>query len=161
MKEVSPPLPVENVQSYPRPPIVEAVPQRIRVFFADTLIVDTIRAHRVLETHHPPTYYIPPEDVACDLMPANGRSFCEWKGFARYFDVRVAGLSSRSAAWCYDDPSPTFSVIRHHMAFYADKVDRCLVGDMAVDAQAGSFYGGWITANLKGVPKGAPGTEHW
>ncbi|MEM8701452.1 MAG: DUF427 domain-containing protein [Pseudomonadota bacterium] len=161
MSTDTPPMAVENVQSYPRPPVVEAVPQRIRVFFADTLIVDTVRAQRVLETHHPPTYYIPPDDVTCELLPAGGRSFCEWKGFARYFDVRVAGLRSRSAAWCYDDPSNTFSAIRHYLAFYADKMDRCLVGDMAVDAQAGSFYGGWITANLKGVPKGAPGTEHW
>lgn len=161
MSEVSPPMPVENVQSYPRPPVVEAVPQRICVFLADTLIVDSTRAYRVLETHHPPTYYIPPDDVTCELLPAAGRSFCEWKGFARYFDVRVGSLTSKRAAWCYDEPSHTFSAIRHHLAFYADKMDRCLVGEMTVDAQAGNFYGGWITANLQGMPKGAPGTEHW
>jgi len=161
MSEISPPLPDENVQSYPRPPLVEAVPQRIRVFLADTLIVDSVQAFRVLETHHPPTYYIPPADVTCDLVPAGGRTFCEWKGFARYFDVRVGGLVRKRAAWCYDDPSQSFSVIRHYLALYADKMDRCLVGDMLVDAQAGNFYGGWITANLKGMPKGAPGTEHW
>lgn len=161
MSSDRPALPVENVQSYPRPPLVEAVPQRIRIIFADTLIVDSVRAHRVLETHHPPTYYIPPEDVACDLVPVSGRSFCEWKGFARYFDVRVRDRVSRKAAWCYDDPTRTFMQIRHHLAFYADKMDSCHIGDLTVDAQAGNFYGGWITANLRGVPKGAPGTEHW
>lgn len=161
MSEAFVPLPIENVQSYPRPPIMQAVPQPIRVFFADTLIVDSVRAFRVLETHHPPTYYIPPDDVACELLPASGRSYCEWKGFARYFDVRVSGRTVKRAAWCYDDPSHRFSEIRHHLAFYADRMDKCFVGDQPVDAQAGSFYGGWITSNLRGMPKGAPGTEHW
>lgn len=161
MSEQTPSLPPENVQSYPRPPIVEPVPQRIRILFAGETIVNTVRAFRVLETHHPPTYYVPREALQCDLVPASGRSYCEWKGVARYFDVRAGDRTSRRAAWCYDDPSPAFSDIRFHLAFYAAKMDSCFVGDLRVDAQAGDFYGGWITANLKGMSKGAPGTEHW
>ncbi|WP_305984106.1 DUF427 domain-containing protein [Roseibium sp. MMSF_3544] len=161
MMEKSPDLPVENVQSYPRPPAVEAVPQRIRIRLGGVLIVDTNNALRVLETHHPPTYYIPREELECDLRPVQGGSFCEWKGVARYFDVSAGRITRRHAAWCYDDPTSAFSSIRHHLAFYATKMDSCHVGDMRVDAQAGDFYGGWITANLSGFPKGAPGTEHW
>ena len=157
----SPALPVENVQSYPRPPIVEPVPQRIRIVFAGQVIVDTLRAFRVLETHHPPTYYIPREDLECDLLPVSGQSYCEWKGIARYFDVRAGDKTSRRAAWCYDDPTRAFAGIRHHLAFYAAKMESCHVGDLRVNAQAGDFYGGWITSNLEGMPKGAPGTEHW
>ena len=81
-------LPTENVQTYPRPPRLEPVPHRVRVRFADRTIVDTRGAFRVLETHHPPTYYIPPEDCDCDLLPFAGQTMCEWKGAASYFDVQ-------------------------------------------------------------------------
>ena len=154
-------LATENVQSYPRPPVVETVPQRIRIVFGGVTIVDTLRAKRVLETHHPPTYYIPREDVECLLQPVSGRTMCEWKGVARYFDISAGNMIGQRAAWCYDDPTPAFVGIRHYLAFYATKMDSCHVGDLRVDAQAGDFYGGWITANLTGFPKGAPGTEHW
>ncbi|GGB58426.1 hypothetical protein GCM10011316_33120 [Roseibium aquae] len=156
-----PDLPIEDVQSYPRPPALEAVPQRIQVVFEGRLIVDTLRAFRVIETHHPPTYYIPPADVDCTLRPMRQRTWCEWKGAASYFDVVVGGKTAPSAAWCYEQPAGAFRPITGYLAFYASKMDRCLVGDAEVNPQAGSFYGGWLTPNLRGTAKGAPGTEHW
>jgi uncharacterized protein (DUF427 family) len=80
-------LPRENVQSYPRPPALELVPQRILIRLGGVVVAETSRALRVLETHHAPTYYLPPEDVRALLRPVPGSSFCEWKGVARYFDV--------------------------------------------------------------------------
>jgi len=154
-------LATENVQSYPRPPALEPVPQRIQVFFGGQLIVDTTAAFRVLETHHPPTYYIPPSDVSCILRKTSHRTICEWKGAATYFDVLAGEKSVASAAWCYERPTGAFRPIKDYLAFYANKMDRCLVGGVEVDAQAGSFYGGWLTPNLTGTAKGAPGTEHW
>ncbi|MCS7289004.1 MAG: DUF427 domain-containing protein, partial [Roseiflexus sp.] len=53
----------ESVWDYPRPPRVEPTSRRVRVVFGGVTIADTRRALRVLETSHPPTYYIPPEDV--------------------------------------------------------------------------------------------------
>lgn len=156
-----PELEIENVQDYPRPPIVEAVPQRIRIELSKRTIVDTVNAVRVLETHHPPTYYIPLSDVDCDLVPVPGTSFCEWKGNARYFDVKAGSITASRAAWCYEKPVPSFASIRDRLAFYATKMDACFVGEARVDPQAGTFYGGWITPNLRGMPKGAPGTEFW
>jgi len=154
-------LPVENVQSYPRPPALEPVPQRIEVFFGGQLIVDTTAAFRVLETHHPPTYYIPVADTQCEFRKIAQRTLCEWKGAATYFDVVVEGRSASAAAWCYERPTTAFAPIKDYLAFYASKMDRCLVGGVEVDAQAGSFYGGWLTPNLTGTAKGRPGTEHW
>ena len=53
----------ESVWDYPRPPRTEQSSKRIRVIFNDKTIAETSRALRVLETSHPPVYYIPPHDV--------------------------------------------------------------------------------------------------
>jgi uncharacterized protein (DUF427 family) len=154
-------MPRENVQSYPRPPALEPVPQRIVLRLGGTLVAETSRALRVLETHHAPSYYLPPEDIHAVLRPAQGSSFCEWKGVARYFDV-LSGLATASrAAWAYDRPTARFAPLAGYVAFYAGLMDEAWVGDLRVIPQPGSFYGGWVTPNLDGQIKGAPGTQHW
>lgn len=155
------PLPIEDVQAYPRPAIAEPTSHRIEVNLGGLLIVETTRAMRVLETHHAPTYYIPPDDVHADLSAAEGGSFCEWKGVAQYFDVSAGERVARRAAWTYKDPTGAFAAMAGYIAFYASKMDRCTVGGVLVEPQQGDFYGGWITPNLKGIVKGGPGTEHW
>ncbi|MBN2629736.1 MAG: DUF427 domain-containing protein [Rhodobacteraceae bacterium] len=154
-------LPRENVQSYPRPPALEPVAQRIVIRHGGVLVAETTRALRVLETHHAPTYYLPPQDVAAILHPVPGSSFCEWKGVARYFDVLAGGTTARRAAWAYDQPTPRFAALAGHIAFYAGRMDEAWVGDLRVVPQPGDFYGGWVTLNLDGQIKGAPGTRHW
>jgi uncharacterized protein (DUF427 family) len=153
--------PRENVQSYPRPPALEPVAQRVRACLGGAVVADSSRALRVLETHHAPAYYIPPEDVTAELRPAAGSSFCEWKGVARYVDVIAGGVTARRAAWSYDSPAAPFEALAGHLAFYAGLMEACWVGDMPVLAQPGDFYGGWVTPNLDGLIKGAPGTRHW
>ncbi|KIC51358.1 DUF427 domain-containing protein [Tateyamaria sp. ANG-S1] len=157
----SPPLVFENVQDYPRPPALEAVPQGITVVLNSKVIVDTCNALRVLETHHAPTYYIPPDDISAQLVPVEGSSYCEWKGIARYFDVIADGRVAELAAWSYDKPSSAFSRLAGYVAFYANRMDVCTVGAEVVRPQPGDFYGGWQTSNLTGIVKGGPGTRHW
>jgi uncharacterized protein (DUF427 family) len=154
-------LPRESVQSYPRPPALEPVPLRITIRLGGTLVAQTTRALRVLETHHAPSYYLPPEDIHASLRPVQGSSFCEWKGVARYFDVVVAGKTAPRAAWAYDRPTASFAALAGHVAFYAGLMDEAWVGDLRVIPQPGDFYGGWVTPNLDGRIKGAPGTQHW
>lgn len=151
----------ENVQDYPRPPILDSVPQRLRVVLGGETIADSIRALRVLETHHAPTYYIPPEDVTARLFPVSGNTYCEWKGRASYFDVEAGGKRAERAAWSYRSPTRGFSALEGHLAFYASAMDACFVGEHRVVPQPGDFYGGWVTDNLTGRIKGAAGTEHW
>ncbi len=155
------PLPRENVQSYPRPPKLELVPQPILIRLGGAVVAQTSRAMRVLETHHAPTYYLPREDVAAELTAVPGSSFCEWKGRARYFDVTSGAATARRAAWAYDAPTYGFAAIAGHVAFYAGRMDEARVGDLRVIPQPGDFYGGWVTPNLEGRIKGAPGTQHW
>ncbi len=147
---------------YPRPPRLEPCTKRLRVEFAGVVIADTTRGYRVLETSHPPNYYLPPGDIVegC-LRAARGSSFCEWKGTAHYFDVTVGDAVAPDAAWGYHHPTRAFTAITDYVAFYPALMDRCLVDDEEVEAQPGGFYGGWITGDLVGPFKGAPGTQRW
>jgi uncharacterized protein (DUF427 family) len=152
----------ENVQHYPRPPALEPVDAPISVMLAGVGIAATVRGFRVLETHHAPTYYFPPEDVAPDaLRPTAGRTLCEWKGVARYFDVIAGPRAELRAAWSYPNPTPDFAAIAGFVAFYPGQMEACFVGDVRVRAQPGDFYGGWVTPNLDGIVKGGPGTAGW
>lgn len=156
-------LPEENVWEYPRPPILEPVRQTLRVIFNDVEIANTSAAHRILETSHPPTYYIPRRDIRLDFLTEakGGSTFCEFKGLARYWTINVDGKVSEKAAWSYPNPTHAFVDIADDLSFYAPKVDECHVGNLKVIPQEGDFYGGWITPNLKGPFKGGPGTSGW
>ena len=109
----------ENVQSYPRPPGLDPVPQRIMIQLGGALASETNRALRVLETHHAPSYYLPPEDIHATLRPVQGGSFCEWKGVARYFDVIAGDKTASRAAWCYDRPTAGYAALAGYVAFSA------------------------------------------
>lgn len=154
--------PVESVWDFPRPPRVERVEWRIRVVHAGVTVVDAPVAMRVLETSQAPAYYIGAEYVDLELLQeSTRRSMCEWKGSAHYADVVVDGHRAAEAAWTYRSPTPRFAEIRDHWAFYAQSLDECWVDDERVDPNEGSFYGGWITANVTGPFKGASGTLGW
>ena len=143
----------ESVWDYPRPPRVEPTSRRIRVVLGGETIVDSTRTLRVLETSHPPVYYVPLEDVAPGTLvsPSAGRStFCEWKGVADYYDVVAGGTRAERGAWTYRDPTAGFDAIRDAVAFYPGRMEACFVDDERVRPQAGDFYGGWITSELVG-----------
>jgi uncharacterized protein (DUF427 family) len=150
------------VWDYPRPPRVESCDKHIRIVFNGVTIADTRRAKRVLETSHPPNYYIPPEDIEMQyLVRTPGSSLCEWKGEAAYHDVVVGGKRVERGAWGYPAPTPPFAAIKDHLAFYAGPMEGCYVDDEKVTPQQGGFYGGWITSDIVGPFKGEPGTMFW
>lgn len=122
----------------------------------------TTRAKRVLETSHPPVYYISPEDDRMEhLTLAGGRSFCEWKGIAHYYDLETDERREPRAAWFYPDPVPAYAGLKGYVAFYPSIMDACWVDGERVRAQEGDFYGGWITSEIIGPFKGGPGTRGW
>jgi uncharacterized protein (DUF427 family) len=150
------------VWDFPRPPRLEPVAARVRVLFNGQVVADTACALRVCETASPPTYYIPREDIAPGvLVEAGGGSYCEWKGRAVYWTLRVGDREALAAGWSYPSPTRTFAAIADHVAFYAGRVDACFVGEAPVTPQPGGFYGGWITPDVVGPFKGDPGTGHW
>jgi uncharacterized protein (DUF427 family) len=152
----------ESVWDYPRPPRVEPVSAHILVEHNGVTVVSTNDAVRVLETSHPPTFYLPIADFTEGVLVAvSGNSFCEFKGMASYFDLVIAGERISRGAWTYEKPSKGFETLAGKVALYASRVDHCQVGDEVVIPQDGDFYGGWITSNLEGPFKGAPGTLGW
>lgn len=159
---------VESVWNYPRPPRLERTARLLRIVHGGAVIAETSNAWRILETSHPPVYYIPQIDIAMQLLARSQRrsSFCEWKGYATYWNIDLRSVLPHStviadAAWSYPDPTASYATLRDHLAFYASRVDECTVDGERVQAQPGDFYGGWITSHVRGPFKGAPGTLGW
>jgi uncharacterized protein (DUF427 family) len=152
----------ESVWEYPRPPALRASDQHLEVRLGGVVIAATDRSWQVLETSHPPTYYLPRTCFEPNvLVPVAGGSWCEFKGEAAYFDLVTADATAARAAWHYPDPVASFDVLRDHIAVMPGAVDSCWVDGERVRPQEGGFYGGWITSQVVGPFKGAPGTRGW
>ena len=152
----------ESVWDYPRPPVIRGCNKQVGVILCGEVIAYTSNALCVLETSHPPTYYIPPDDINTDwLLAGKKTSFCEWKGSAVYFDIHANDKHYKQVAWAYPDPAVAFASLKDHVAFYAQYMDACYVGDERVLPQPGEFYGGWITSGIVGPFKGEPGSAAW
>jgi len=152
----------ESVWDYPRPPRLEDSTKHIQVIFNGEIIADTQRPKRVLETSHPPVYYILPEDIKPGILhQTNQKTFCEWKGWSSYYTITVGDQQQINAAWSYIDPVPAFASLKNWVAFYVKLMDACYVNGELVKPQPGGFYGGWITSDIVGPFKGEPGTQGW
>jgi uncharacterized protein (DUF427 family) len=152
----------ESVWDYPRPPRLEKIDAELKVVFNGITVAETNRAYRVLETSHPPVYYFRPEDVKMQYFRTSKKSsYCEWKGKAKYLSVTVGGRTADNCAWYYPSPVKEFEDIKNFLAFYPQMMDACYVNGEQVISQDGDFYGGWITSNIIGPIKGAPGTLSW
>lgn len=152
----------ESVWDYPRPPQLEQVDEVVRIFHNGVKIVETKSAYRVLETSHPPVFYIPRSAIDSQfLVESDRQTYCEYKGIAKYFSLSIGSVNVENAGWYYPNPVKEFEEITNHLAFYPSKLDRCEVGEEIVQAQEGDFYGGWITSKIKGPFKGGAGTFGW
>ena len=153
---------IESVWDYPRPPRLEPSTRRVRIEHGDVTIVDTDNAVRVLETSHPPVYYVPRDEIRPELLVGSPRrSTCEFKGVASYWHLVVGDRQSPDGAWSYENPSAGYEHLRGMIAFYPRRVDRCVLNGEVVEPQEGDFYGGWVTAEIVGPLKGGPGSSGW
>jgi uncharacterized protein (DUF427 family) len=152
----------ESVWDYPRPPRLERTSARLEVELGGVVVASTTAGWRVLETSHPPTYYLPAEAFLTGVLrDAAGSSMCEWKGAASYFDLVSGDAVASPAAWTYLAPTPVFAPIAGAVAVMASLVDRCSVDGETATPQPGGFYGGWITSQVTGPFKGIPGSMGW
>jgi len=150
-----------SVWDYPRPPCLAPETRELVIRWGDVEIARTRRAIRVLETSHPPSFYLPWDDVARQLLqPADGSSFCEWKGPARYWSLVDGARRLDRVAWSYPHPLAGAEALANRVAFYPKDL-ACSVDGAAVRPQPGGFYGGWITPELTGPFKGEPGSDAW
>jgi len=161
-KRIEPKDGQESVWDYPRPPRVEPTSKRVRIIFNGVVLVDTMRAIRVLETSHPPAYYIPQADIQMAYLTKTSRkTVCEFKGQASYWTITINGKEASNACWGYENPIRGYEAITGYIAFYPSRMDACFVDDEQVIAQEGDFYGGWITSDIVGPFKGGVGTWGW
>lgn len=152
----------ESVWDYPRPPAIDANDDLVVVEFAGEVVAESRRALRVLETSHPPVYYLPRVDVRADLLaPSHHRTVCEFKGVASYADLVVGARRSAQACWWYDRPVAGYEALTGAIAFYPQRVDRCTVDGEVVRPVVGDLYGSWVTSRVVGPFKGGPGTLGW
>ncbi len=152
----------ESVWDYPRPAIAVPSDRHVRIEHRGVVVADSRSAIRTLETSHPPSWYIPPGDIAAGVLQRSPRrSLCEWKGQAVYWHLAIGDEILRDVAWSYPDPTPAFAMLRDHVAFYAAPLDRCSIDGQRVVPQPGGFYGGWITPDLAGPFKGVAGSMGW
>lgn len=153
-----------NPRNFPRPPLCEHTPRHLQVIWNGTVIADTKEAYWVLETYHPPTYYLPPSSLKVPLSTTSHSSYCEWKGIATYYALANPGSSSevvKNRIWSYGSPTSGFKEIKDYLSFYAGPWD-CFVDGEKVEPQPGDFYGGWMTSDIeRSSVKGAPGTRGW
>jgi uncharacterized protein (DUF427 family) len=152
----------ESVWDYPRPPRLEATSAVLEIRLGGQVVARTTDGYRVLETSHPPTYYLPATAFAPGVLrPAAGSSYCEWKGVAAYYDLVTPARTAVRAGWTYPSPSPGFEPLVGHVAVMPGLVDECRVDGEVVVPQEGGFYGGWITSRVVGPFKGGPATRGW
>jgi uncharacterized protein (DUF427 family) len=173
-----------NVQNFPRPPLLEQIPRHLLIRWKGQTLAETRSSFWVLETTHPPTYYLPRNSISDNFKLSqipHKASLCEWKGRATYWDVinQSTGETVKGKVWSYESPTPAFKNIKGYLSFYANDVPwECFVDDEKVTPQegeepvcatlsdrlicaAGDFYGGWVTSELEGPMKGGPGTWGW
>ena len=149
----------ESVWDYPRPPAIKRDNRPIEVRDGRSVLAWATSSQKVMETASPPTFYVPRANVKLGLLVRmEKQTYCEWKGLASYW--ALARCPEEPIAWSYERPRPGFNVIRGFLAFYPGRV-ACFLDGERVKAQAGSFYGGWITPEVVGPFKGEPGTGHW
>ncbi len=153
----------ESVWDYPRPPRLVPDSREVIVRVGEVEVVRTRRAFRVLETASPPTFYLPFADAARELLissPELGASQCEWKGGAEYWTIVAGGERLDGVAWSYPAALPPYEAIRDCFSVYPGRLT-CLIDGERVRAQAGGFYGGWVTDEIVGPWKGGPRTSGW
>ncbi|MEY2985615.1 MAG: hypothetical protein RLZZ568_2232 [Cyanobacteriota bacterium] len=152
----------ESVWDYPRPPRLEPSTKHVKVMVAGVTLAESQQSQRLLETSHPPVYYLPLADIQTQyLIPSTRHSYCEWKGTASYYHLKIGDRQIENAGWYYPTPTPNFVQITNYVAFYPSKMDACYLDGELVQAQAGDFYGGWITSEIVGPFKGGMGTWGW
>lgn len=125
----------ESVWDYPRPPALEPFKGQVVIIYNGQTIIDTRAAYRLLETSHPPTYYLPINEFRPGVLKgATRNSFCEYKGRASYYHIEVQGKIALDAAWQYPQAASKYSMIKDHVAVYAHMMDACFVNQVKVQA---------------------------
>jgi uncharacterized protein (DUF427 family) len=110
--------------------------RHVRVLVDGTVIADSQRPLLLFETALPTRYYLPPEDVRADLLvESDTRTACAYKGSASYWSVRLGEEVKPDLIWSYSDPEPEVARIRGYLAFFNERLDIEVDGEVQTRPQ--------------------------
>lgn len=117
----------EPIVSHPRDPFhridVLASSRAVRLELDGTLLAESTRPRLLFETLLPVRYYLPREDVRCELRPSDTRTRCAYKGEASYFSVVLGDTVVPDLLWGYPDPLLDARPVGGLVAFFDERVD--------------------------------------
>jgi len=120
----------ERQIGHPRDPYhridIRRTSRHVRVSIAGERVADTSRALVLFETGLPPRWYIPRDDLRAELIPSEYRTVCAYKGRASHWSV----AGEEAVAWSYEDPFHEALPVRGLVAFYDERVDLELDGEL-------------------------------
>lgn len=107
---------------------IHATSRQVEVAYEGTVLASSNRTLLLMETHLPPRYYFPAEDVRLDLLtPSSHRTICAYKGHASY--LSLAG-QAEDIVWFYEEPLDEVSRIRGYYCFWSERSDLYLDGEL-------------------------------
>ena len=111
----------------------EPYPRRMRALIGDQVVLDSVRGRLLYESNHPPTLYVPLEDIDGSLLESSDTTtHCPFKGDASYRSLRVGDRVVEDAIWLYEDPIPDASWLEGYASLYWEKADAWFVEDERV-----------------------------
>jgi uncharacterized protein (DUF427 family) len=125
----------EEVFVHPRDPYhrvdVLDSSRHVRVLLDGEVLAETSRPRVLFETGLPPRYYIPLADLRSELLvDSDAHTRCPYKGVASYWSVKVGNELVKDLGWYYPEPLPEVATIAGHVAFYNEKVDLEVDGEL-------------------------------
>jgi len=125
----------EHVLIHPRDPYARIVvlpsSRRVRIELDGLSLGGSIRPMLLFETCLPTRYYLPSEDVRLDLLiPTDSHTCCPHEGTASYYAVKLGGQLYADYVWTHLNPLPECARIRGLLAFYNEKVDLFVDGEL-------------------------------
>ncbi|MGW5241719.1 DUF427 domain-containing protein [Monashia sp. NPDC004114] len=101
--------------------------RHVRVELDGLVLADTHHPTALFETHLPPRWYIPMNDVNTEVLtPTDTRTTCAYKGHASYYSA--PGNAGVDIAWVYRQPLREAEAVRDQLSFYAERTDTLVDG---------------------------------
>jgi uncharacterized protein (DUF427 family) len=122
----------EPIVSHPRDPFhridVIRSSRSVRIELDGHVLAASARATLLFETMLPIRFYLPPEDVRVELQPSPTRTWCAYKGEARYWSVALPSATVPDIVWGYEAPLHDAIGVAGLVSFFDERLDVVLDG---------------------------------
>ena len=103
---------------------LEIVPARVRVECGGMTIAESNSTLLVMGLGHAAVYYLPRADVDWSLFSESAHvSYCQYKGFARYWTLTVRNRIEENVAWAHEEPHEEVARLEDHIGLHWHRMD--------------------------------------